>query len=301
MSTVCKWFKVDLVGCMLKVICSSGAVNYFDKVCGVTENTVTFKGSCGCLIVPINKIVGYNADSSVAYADSLNTSVSECLATVMQAPVDPNAPVVKTYQGVTWWVDNNATGPDKLKTLICFDRWLGPEGFCYYPYDEAPAEDDSNLITIENFTKMNAPGTAFPLPPKNSTGLVSGEICGATATLDDILQNALGNPAFVMPDGSAPDGILYAKIWPEHKGAECEGIILTASKTVVTQGTVETTLQNGESLCFEKDYTDADCDGKVALNKCADLATAVVNSANGALRYAIIGVVCDPDDADETV
>jgi len=153
-----------------------------------------------------------------------------------------------------------------------------------------------NPLNIKNYMSNHVGAISVPKPPRNSTGVFGGELC-PTATLQDILDDALTNPQFVLPDGTQPNGILYVKIQALGKGHTCDGNVVTIPGATIGKGIAS--LDAGQSWCLEQPFVDADCDNFAGL--CADLTTAVVTDAAGGIVYEVIGVNCDADDADPAV
>ena len=171
----------------------------------------------------------------------------------------------------------------------------------YYLKSEYLEGNTNNPLNINNYKKMsNHVGAIAPNPvPKNTTGTFGGELRD-TSTLQDVLDDALTNPQFVLPDGSQPNGLIKVKIQALGKGQTADGNTVTVPGVTIGPAAAPiATLDPGQSWCIELPLIDNDCDNFAKF--CVDLTTEVVSDANGGFVYEVIGAACDTNDDDATV
>ena len=155
----------------------------------------------------------------------------------------------------------------------------------------------NNIIDINNYDMSLVVGVR-PELAASTTPSLPFEFCPEvefTGTLQDLFNIAIQDTGFVLPDGTAPDGLLNLTVIGEYKGSPCAGGTTSAEGFTVGTGATLTSFGAGEGACYKAKYRDVDCDNKA--DQCIDLTKAITVNAGAGIKFDVVGVVCDEDVA----
>jgi len=190
-----------------------------------------------------------------------------------------------------------ATDDIKKQTPINLIEYFDCESNQFVQFEPTTEVIEDNIFDNIKYIKMSLQvGMPNELKPV-VTPMLPYDFCpdaDFSGTFQDLLDIALADPQFVLPDGTPPDAILEINVLGEYKGNPCgDGVTTTQGFTIIDEGGNVKGYGGGKGQCFKANYTDQDCDN--AADTCVSPDIILEMPAGSGLTFSIIGIKKDDD------
>lgn len=269
--------------CNILVCEDDGTPVSYLEICSLTSEVVTFKDCNGkpvrCNVEEVTNVT----DFVEFFADFMTNCQIGGGGDTSEPPTEG-----KTYSHEIVRYEGKKAVPIAVYT----DNITGMP--CYYlANDKELINELSNTELIMSNVVGMPQDVAANVTPEKTFEWCSPD--GLEGTIQDILDAALLDPNWLLPDGTAPTGLLHYELDAEYKGS------MTAGKKTLAQGfsigdpatSTGVSFDGGQGICETANFIDADCDNLADV--CLDLTKPVSIPPNSGVVIKLIGAKCDDD------